>query len=320
MDIFITLDYELYMGKRTGSVENCLLKPVEELLALGLKHKIKFTFFVDAAYLYRLSLLRKDYPTLDCDYRKVCNNIKSIEQQGHDIQLHFHPQWLFSEYDGREWIMNMHYYKISDVEPEYLRIAFSKSKALLESIISKEIIAFRAGGYSLQTFTDYCSLFVENNIKLDSSVLMNSSCKSEFQEYDYSGILDDSIYRFNDDVCKLSKKGIFTEAAIATKTVSFLSYLVYRLFVKIRYRNNDSFGDGLSVVSSRRRKVKLSKQVKASIDHFEVYFLKRFIRRNGNLVVIGHPKNLSVDSIHYLDCIFSKMIGVHRFKTLSELL
>ena len=54
---------------------------------------------------------------------------------------------------------------MSDVPRDILNESFANSKKLLESIVEKEVIAFRAGGYSLETLKDFQRLFSVNNIK-----------------------------------------------------------------------------------------------------------------------------------------------------------
>ena len=106
MDLFITLDYELFMGKKTGSVESCLLSPMNSFISMLDRYGIKATIFVDAAYLLRLSELKDKHDKLKSDFELISDHLKCLEQDGHDIQLHFHPQWIYSDYDSKQWIMD----------------------------------------------------------------------------------------------------------------------------------------------------------------------------------------------------------------------
>lgn len=51
MNVFFTIDYELFLGGNTGTVRNCLIRPLNALTELLDKYQIKLTLFVDAAYL-----------------------------------------------------------------------------------------------------------------------------------------------------------------------------------------------------------------------------------------------------------------------------
>lgn len=72
--------------------------------------------------------------------------------------MHFHPQWLYSEYNDGMWKMDFDHYKLSDMSTDFLTLTFSNAKLLLESIIEK-VIAFRAGGYSLSAFWNYKNVY-----------------------------------------------------------------------------------------------------------------------------------------------------------------
>ncbi|KAA3703073.1 polysaccharide deacetylase family protein, partial [Bacteroides salyersiae] len=194
MKILITLDYELFMGKKTGSVESCLLSPMNSFISMLDRYGIKATIFVDAAYLLRLSELKDKHDKLKSDFELISDHLKCLEQDGHDIQLHFHPQWIYSDYDSKQWIMDFEHYKLSDLPENVLRTSFYSARLLLEEIIGKKIIAFRAGGYSLPTYSGYIDLFKLNGIKIDSSVLRGAYVDSKYQKYDYRNIPKASIY------------------------------------------------------------------------------------------------------------------------------
>lgn len=89
MNIFITLDYELFLGKETGSVNNCLVLPTTALMDVFSETDTKVTFMVDGAYLYRLVELRDKYDAIQRDYEMVKNNLIDINRRGHSIQYHF---------------------------------------------------------------------------------------------------------------------------------------------------------------------------------------------------------------------------------------
>ena len=114
MNIYITLDYELFFGKSSGTLDNSIIKPTEELLEIIDSLNIKANFFVDAGYLVNLEMLSNEHPQLKKDYQKVTQQIKKLAQDGHSIELHIHPHWEDSYYDGNNWIFDTKRYKLSD--------------------------------------------------------------------------------------------------------------------------------------------------------------------------------------------------------------
>ena len=51
MNIYFTFDYELFFGSNSGTIENCIVKPTNELIKIANKYNVKFTFFVDSGFL-----------------------------------------------------------------------------------------------------------------------------------------------------------------------------------------------------------------------------------------------------------------------------
>ena len=44
MDIYLTLDYELFFGEQSGTPEHCIIKPTQDLLSILDPLDIKATF------------------------------------------------------------------------------------------------------------------------------------------------------------------------------------------------------------------------------------------------------------------------------------
>src|ERR1700752_3016553 len=96
--VLLTFDYELFLGKKSGSVENCLLLPTESILNILDKYKIPSVFFVDATYLLKLKELKDSYTNVASDYAKIVAQIRKMISGGHDVYLHLHPHWKDAQY------------------------------------------------------------------------------------------------------------------------------------------------------------------------------------------------------------------------------
>ena len=112
MNIYITLDYELFVNDNTGDVEHCLLIPSNEFMDVCDKYGAKVTFFIDAAYLYRLNELMDQHQPLKRDFELVSQQIRDIVRRGHKVALHIHSQWYYAQFDGNRWKMDFEHYKI----------------------------------------------------------------------------------------------------------------------------------------------------------------------------------------------------------------
>ena len=327
MNLIITLDYELFLNDITGTVNNCLVKPMQEFQKICEKHDFRLTIFVDAAYLYRLAELKNDYPSLEEDYKNTVDNIKWLVNLGHDIQLHIHPQWYYSNFDGKEWVLDWDHYKLSDMPRDYAFEVVGKSKELLDSIIGYKTKLFRAGGYSIQDF-DYTSCFKQFGIIGDSSVLPGCKVRHKTHSYDYK---DSPIYtyRFSDNINKPQPDGPFREFPISkAKPVNIVKYLYIKRWWGVR--SEKKWGDGGDKPHPTLRKkieailsaFSLYKYPDASIDHQSFFWLRKarqYMKKYDCMTIIGHPKNISSSSMAYLDE-FAKerLLGGDRFMTMTE--
>lgn len=320
MNIFITLDYELFLGIETGTPENCLVRPMEELCKVADKHSFKYVIFVDAAYLLRMKQLKDNHPQLEKDYQLVSNHVRILAGQGHDIQLHFHPQWLKSDYDdAKGWQLKPFPYKLSDLEEKEAFTLFHDAKVLLDKIIGHQTTAFRAGGYCLTSFKRYKEMFEQEGICIDSSVARNGFVESPVHAYDYRFIPDKIIYHFDSNVCKEQENGPFTELSITSVRWSGLHYMSRIRPLMVSYHPREVFGDGKSVSDGNEQtglSYKLMKFIKpykglASIDGIRSCQLEKIYEREKSkkretIVLIGHPKLASDASVANLDAFLSK--------------
>ena len=103
--VLITFDYELFLGNRSGSVDDCLIKPTNQILDVIEKHGERAIFFVDTTHLLTLEKYAEKYDACSNDLETVSAHIASISKRGHEIFPHLHPHWLDAEYlpQTNEW-------------------------------------------------------------------------------------------------------------------------------------------------------------------------------------------------------------------------
>lgn len=305
MNIYLTLDYELFMGVQSGSVQNCLVSPMNKLVERTDDLDVRFTLFVDAAYLYILNELRTKHDALQKDFEEVSSNLRQMSELGHSIQLHIHPQWYFSSYDNEKWVIDQEHYKLSDLSTDYLARQFSSSKKILEEIIGNKVTAFRAGGYSLQTLNNYANFLSDNGILQDSSAASGQEYKSRYQWYDYKNVKSGNVYRFSNNISIKDNKGKLLEYPISSIHLSTVRYLSYRFYVKYFKNIGEPFGDGTAVPTSRKLGLFETRVMNYSFDYVMAPMLLsafNILKKSGqeDVVIIGHPKNQSVESIEEL--------------------
>jgi len=331
--ICITLDYELYLGVETGSVQNTIIKPMDKLSDIFDKYNVVATLFVDASYLLALRKNMDTYEALAEDYKMIVSQLKKLQAKKYSIQLHIHPQWIYSTFDGKRWNMDFEHYKLSDLENHIAWEHFSEAKELLESIMDKKIIAFRAGGFSLQSFEGYSDLLVKNNIKIDSSVAPGKVSKSKYQWYDYKNIPLHK-YKFSEDIKQISDEGEITEIPISVVKYNPFHYAFLRK--KIELKNSFilfSEGQVINAIEPRCVRYKnLLKQfffpkiVSASIDEYlsallpEIFSKYKKMNKKWDFIIIGHPKLASPRSLYFIEKFIKQTIGSNQYVTIENLL
>jgi hypothetical protein len=325
MNIYITLDYEIYFGDNHGTVEKCILFPTSELIRIAEKHNVRFCFFVDCGFVLKLDEFRKKHPQLQKDYEAITEQIKYLSNTGHDIQLHIHPHWEDSYYNGERWIIDVKRYKLVDFnETEIADIVYRYKKVLTE-LTGKQIFAYRAGGWCLQPFSKLKKAFIKNNITLDSSVFRNGFYSSENYNYDFRAAPDKDIYRFEDEPEKENANGFFTELPISAIRNSPLFF--WKLF--LLGRKNPYFhkplGDGKAMAAPGQRKKMLTHYTDCtvSIDGYNASLLQKALKqlqkkKFEQMVVIGHPKALSRYSIQKLEEFIVKNKEINNFTTYTK--
>lgn len=325
MNIYITLDYEIYFGENHGTVEKCILFPTSELIRIAEKHNVRFCFFVDCGFVLKLDEFRKKFPQLEKDYKAITEQIKYLYDTGHDIQLHIHPHWEDSYYNGERWIIDVKRYKLVDFNETEIADIVYRYKKVLTDLTGKQIFAYRAGGWCLQPFSKLKKAFKQNNITLDSSVFRNGFYSSENYHYDFRGAPDKDIYRFEDEPEKENANGFFTELPISAIRNSPLFF--WRLFLLGRKNPylHKPLGDGKAMAAPGQRKKMLTQYTNCtvSIDGYNANLLQKAFKqlqkkKFEQMVIIGHPKALSRYSIQKLEEFVVKNKEINTFTTFTQ--
>ena len=311
MQIFLTLDYELFSGENPGTVENTIILPTLKLLEVGDKYDAKFVFFVDSGYIERLNFYRKEHKTLADDYDKIVKQLKMLDANGHDIQLHIHPHWEDCTYDGKKWHMDTSRFRIHSFEKDEIDDIVYRYKKALTDIIGDKVFAYRAGGWCLQPFDKLKDALKKHGIWLDSTVYDDGLNSSATHFYDFRNAPLKSLWRFENDPVIEDVEGSFTEVPISTYPVSPLFFWKFAYYKKFAKNAHKTYGDGISAGGSSNSSIfkmltSYSKSL-VSMDGYRASLLKNALSENhkkdpeGNFVVIGHPKAMTPYSLEVLD-------------------
>ncbi len=327
MNIYITLDYELFFAQESGSVEKSIIEPTQKLLEVVDPLGIKLSFFVDSGYLIALEKYKDQYPLLQHDYNLITNQIKQLHKEGHDIQLHIHPHWEDTIYNGEKWEMNTSRYRLHHFPQEMIEKIVFEYKEVLTKLVGDTIFAYRAGGWCIQPFDKIKDALKKNRIWLDSTLYKDGLKDNSTHYMDFRGMPDKTQWRFEDDPLVEDENGYFMEIPICCTKVSPLFYIQYALLRKFNKKSHAIHGDGKGVGREKKDTLKMltkSEQAVASIDGFRLSYLQKALNSysknpaNKHFVAMGHPKALTPYSLKAFKKFVTTNHTKHNFTTYSK--
>jgi hypothetical protein len=319
--LLVTFDYELFLGKRSGSVENCLIKPTEQILQVLRKYNQKSLFFIDTTYMLRLSEEKSQHLNASIDYDRICKQLIELAQAGHWLFHHLHPHWLDADYipEINQWDLSKNqrfvFSSISENEKDKI-FNFSNeflNKIYLKANVNKQPNGFRAGGLFIEPFIEFMPYFKKYNIEHEFSVVPDT-VRIDFPfAYDFRGLPKNRVYSFNENIANEKSVGNFTEYPITLIEISGLTKLKNSFYYRLNSKkhNYQIFGDGNSVSqeinngNSKRKLMDITKmKLPASVEFLNpgnISSYVSFMKKNNYFHLLSHPKLLTPISIKMFD-------------------
>lgn len=299
MNIIVSLDYEIYFGKRSGSIGQSLINPTREIINIAQRNGIVLVFFVDIGYLLRLKQQARQHHGLEADHDIVMRQLDSLVSAGHELQLHVHPHWEDSVWTDDGWKFDMRRYRLHDFsDPEITEIISRYTRALRTIGGDRSAFAFRAGGWCIQPFDRLREPLYNAGVLIDSTVYANGRQDGDGQRYDFTQAPRDSHWRFEHDPLLIDPNGSFLEVPIACYPVTPVFYWKLGIAKKFSKGKHRQMSDGTPLPLSRAdllRKLFLRTASVVSIDGFKASLLPAAFRayqsrQMSDFVIIGHPK------------------------------
>lgn len=312
--IILTLDYELY-GNGSGNVYTHIIIPTRQILQIASKYHAKITIFFE--YLEYLKLKEEWSKGNKMGYSE--NPAAAMEKQireayldGHDIQLHIHPQWIKSKYINGNWWVDKSQWRLGGYQgiyPNDLENIIRKGKETLEKILQPiapkyTCIALRAGGYNIMPCTDILNCMRKIGLYIDSSVYPGGYENGNLSYYDYSQVPTNLSYWYVDN-------DVRTAVSIPSNIIE-LPIVAYPIPRMLKYLNltkiKASLQNKQSAKESLKSKTAGSKNIIDKINYFfqkefqtwdyclfskqlHQKFLKKFAQSDRTVfTLIGHPK------------------------------
>lgn len=273
--VILTIDYELFLGSETGSVNECMIKPTEKLSSILERNDSKMTIFWDILHYYKILEFETNHPELTRDRILIENQILDLTKRGHDVQLHLHPHWLDAKYKNGNWNFSYDRFKLHNLSDEYnehdvntILGCITISKKLMEKIIRNtnplyRVTTFRAGGYLVEPFDKIKNALLKNEIIVDSSVCPGLFNKSGTSPYDFRLYPSKLKYNFNSTPKVTVGHGDFIEIPITVIKLPSILYLYFKFIRKIKYPSleNNRKGFGVGDLEINKQKLFIKKNI-----------------------------------------------------------
>lgn len=315
--LILTYDYELFLGRRSGTVAQCQIIPAEKTLAILNKHNAKAVFFTDTLQLIRLKELavngnihaEKDFGLLKEQFAKIIS-------LGHYIYPHIHTHWLDAVYNAsiHQWnLSDVSKYRFHQCSAEQRKEVFHQSLEILKELIlpvqpDYRLDGFRAGGWCIQPFSDFRNLFIEHGIRYEMSVLPGFYSFTNAQYFDFTDYPDKSIYRFEENECIEKENGRFVQLTVSSVPFTSVHRVFDRLWLKFSphiIRNNlpasgnghasqpvipqpETRKPGYDVMKNFRQRIAVELLTPVTMPLY-----KSFLKDNDYMHFLSHPKMIT---------------------------
>lgn len=262
--LLLSVDYELFFGEDSGTVENCMIRPLKHLMEVLDAFEGKMTVFWDILHFYRLQQLAPEVDDLRFDMELIEKQIHTLLKKGHDVQMHLHPHWLDARWDKQKWRFSYNRFSLhrlwDDADPENMDSIMgvvTRARLLLEEVCRKvdpayRVRVFRAGGYRVEPFGRLAAALQANGLRVDSSAGKGMRSFSDAYPFDFSRLPDFTHYRFDDTVMLHHSEGLFWEFPKGMVKVPPLRRIQFYFLQNFVYPWRGTYGDGKRLAFTRK--------------------------------------------------------------------
>ena len=322
--IVLTLDYELY-GNGSGDVFKHIIVPTNKILKIAKKYNFHITFFFEVVEYWKLKKEWEQGNSMGYDANPIVaieNQLKHAYQEGHDIQLHLHPQWVDAVYVNDHWKVNLNEWRLGGYTREgdfSLICLLEKGKKTLENIIQPidpnyQCIALRAGGYNIQPSQEIVKAMRAAHIYVDSSIFPGGKECNMLSNYDYFDIpVDVGFWNVGTELEKMGNTEILELPIVAFPLVRWKKYLTIeriKSLLQNRKSAKDAFEAKTGGEKGKLEKIKFFFEEEWQTWDYCLFsksmhrqFLKAIEKQNNRNVftLVGHPKSyVSSKGLEYL--------------------
>jgi hypothetical protein len=298
LDCIFTLDYEIY-GDGSGSLEDLVLRPANELKAIFDRYNAKFVIFVEAAEFEILESVG-----FNLHANSIASQIRDFRRKGYEIGLHIHPQWYNGYQAAGAWILDGNEYNLCSLPIDRIRQILQRSLDYLRKKLDEPDftpLAFRAGNWLLQPTLGIAKVLIENGIRVDSSVYRGGLQKRFGLDYRRTW-KHGYFWRFREDVTMPDPSGELLELPTYTTMVPSWRLLNSKR-IYLQQRHTRQAPKQNAITRRLRDFLRLRQPMKLDFCRLSFREIKRMLDRELQMdretpgvyrpiVIIGHTKDL----------------------------
>src|SRR2546423_2857351 len=189
-------DWEL-SGDGSGDARELQFAPMRELVRIYNSHGVRGSFNAEVMQQLTFRKFENDHPELKALANEWDAAIQDIYRQGHDVQLHVHPQWSDAEYENGKWNLKGDW-SILNYRRDEARQMIKSSKDYLENLLQAvdpnyACISFRSGSWCIAPSPFLLDLLVEFGIVFDMSIVGGVRYETRRINLDYSNCDEDFL-------------------------------------------------------------------------------------------------------------------------------
>lgn len=204
-------DWEL-SGTGAGSVRELQLGPMRELVRIYNAHNVRGSFNAEVMQQLTFRKFEGGHPELKELADEWDAAVRETLAQGHDVQLHVHPQWTDAVYEGGRWRLTADW-SILNYEPEEAYRMMLACKEYLENLLRPvkpdyACVSFRSGSWCIAPSPHMLDLLVRLGIVFDMSIVGGVRYETKNISLDYTNCEEDFLpyYPMMTDARKVSDK------------------------------------------------------------------------------------------------------------------
>jgi hypothetical protein len=216
-------DWEL-RGNGAGDPRRIQFRPLRELVRVFNKYGIRGSFNAEVMQQLTFRQLEAQHPELGELADEWDAAVLEAYRQGHDVQLHIHPQWRDARYEDGRWRLTSDW-NILNHEPEKAFEMMKAGRDYLENLLRTvnpdySCVSFRSGAWCIAPSKHILKQLAELGITIDISIVGGVRYDTKNVRLDYT-VCEESFLPYYPDMEDARKVSYKPEPIICVPTNHF---------------------------------------------------------------------------------------------------